>query len=157
MNKRDRHALVRVGGQIEALEELAAAGRGDPCRRARADAVVVEHRADPQQPLGALIDQRLAEMQPRAPLTNMLGRDPRLRQPPLREQLAEPQRVLAVGLRATLATPQRPRLHGLGQMRSPTARLDALCDEQPARARLDRDMHLTTAKRPIQSVTARRL
>ncbi len=81
-------------------------------------------------------------MQPRAPLAHVLGCDPGLRQPPLRRQLPQPQRVLAVCLGAPLATPQRTGLNGLGQMRDPAARLHSPGDEQPTRARLDRDMHL---------------
>ena len=42
----------------------------------RAQTVVIQGRADPKQPLGALIDQRLAQVQPRAPLADVLRRDP---------------------------------------------------------------------------------
>ena len=53
----------------------------------------------------------------------MLRRDPRLGQPPLREQLAQPQRVLAVGLRAPLA-PRNARV----------STVSARCATPPARA-----------------------
>ena len=60
------------------------AGRaGDLAGRASAQPVVIQGGADPQKPLGALIDRRLAQMQTRAPLADVLRRDPRLREPPL--------------------------------------------------------------------------
>jgi hypothetical protein len=88
----------------------------------------------------------------------VLGRDPRLRQPPVGEQLAQPLRVLAIGLSAPLAPPQRPRLHRLGQMRHRARRHQRIADEQPARARLHRNMHLTAAKafRPARHGRRRR-
>ncbi len=122
-------------GSSRRLRNSAAVRSCDPSRRARANPVVIEHRPDPHKPLRALIDQRLSQVQPRTPLTHMLSSDPRLGQPPLREQLAQPQRVLAVGLSATLAPPQRPRLHGLGQMRNTTRARDRPSNEQPASAR----------------------
>ena len=76
----------------------------------------------------------------------MLGRDPRLGQAALGEQLTQPARVLAIGLSAPLATPQRARLHRLGQMRNRTRGHERVTDEQPARARLHRDIDLAAAK-----------
>jgi hypothetical protein len=50
--------------------------------------------------------------------------------------------VLAVGLGAPLLAPQRARLNRLGEMWGDAHLDQRLTDEQPARARLDRDMHL---------------
>jgi hypothetical protein len=73
---------------------------------------------------------------PRAPLPHVLGRDPRLRQPPVGEQFAQPARVLTIGLGAALAPAQGARLHRLGQMRHRAGGHQRVTDEQPARARL---------------------
>jgi hypothetical protein len=59
-------------------------------------------RLDPLQPLRALVDQGVTHPGPRTPLAHVLGRDPRLREPPVAEQLAQPPGVLAIGLRAPL-------------------------------------------------------
>ena len=72
----------------------------------------------------------------------MLGREPRLRQPPFAEQLAQPLGVRAIGLGAALAAAQRAGLHRLGQVRHRPGPLQAPADKQPARARLNRDMDL---------------
>lgn len=117
----DGDPLTSVSRKPQAVEELAALGARDLARGAGADPVVIEHRSDSEQPLGALIDQRLAQMQTRAPLADVLRSDPRLRQPALSQQLAQPHRVLAIGLGATLTTPQRSGLDRLGQVRD-TAR-----------------------------------
>src|SRR3954447_5856398 len=69
--------------------------------------------------LRALIDQRVPHPRPRAPLPDVLGRDPRLGQPALGEQLAQPPGVLAVGLGAPLA-PRNARV-STGSARCATA------------------------------------
>ena len=76
--------------------------------------------------------------------------------PAIGEQLAQPARVLAIGLRAPLATPQRARLHRLGQMRHRARRRERVADEQPARARLDRDIDPRPAKRLAHARHGRR-
>jgi hypothetical protein len=90
--KRDRDAFAGIVGEIRAVEKRAAVRAGDLPERAGADAVVIEQvdRPDPQQPLGALVDQRLSQMQPRAPLADVLRSDPRFGQPTLGEQFAQP-------------------------------------------------------------------
>jgi len=72
----------------------------------------------------------------------MLGRDPGLRQTSVGEQLAQPPGVLAIGLGAALASPQRARLDRLGQVRLGTGGDQRVAHEQPARARLHRDLDL---------------
>ena len=88
------------------------------------------------------VDQRLSQPRARAPLPDVLRRDPGFRQPFLGKQRAQPARVLAIGLRAPLAPAQRARLDRLGEMRDRTGTLKRLGDEQPAGARLERDLHL---------------
>ena len=89
----------------------------------------------------------------------MLGRDPRLRQPPLGEQLAQPAGVLAIGLGPALATAQRARLDRLGQMRHRARSDQRVADEQPARAGLHRDVDLAAleALRPARDGRRRRV
>jgi hypothetical protein len=41
--------------------------------------VVVEHRLDPLLPLSTLIDQRVAQPDPRTQIEDVIGRNPRLR------------------------------------------------------------------------------
>ena len=48
--------------------------------------VLKEHGVNALQPFGALVDERLAQPHQRAQLEDVLGRDPRLRQPPLHQQ-----------------------------------------------------------------------
>jgi hypothetical protein len=78
----------------------------------------------------------------------MRRRDPGLRQPTRGEQLSQPAGVLAVGLGAPLLAAQRARLDRLGEMRNGARLGERLANEQPARARLDRDMHLLAGKAP---------
>src|SRR3954454_2539543 len=63
--------------------------------RGAGDAVVKQRGLDALHPLRALADQRVAQPRPRAPLADMLGWNPRLRQPALGEQFTQPASVLA--------------------------------------------------------------
>jgi hypothetical protein len=49
--------------------------------------VVIEHRLDALLPLAALRNQRMAQPHAGAQIEDVLGRDPRLRQPPDHHQL----------------------------------------------------------------------
>jgi hypothetical protein len=100
--------------------------------------------------------ERVTHPRPRAPLPHVLGRDPRLRQPPVGEQFAQPARALTIGLGAALAPAQGARLHRLGQMRHRAGGHQRVTDEQPARARLHRDMHLPAIKPPRPPFHGRR-
>ena len=132
--QRDLDPLARVGRQRQALQERAAFGGAQPLRGA-ADAVMKQRRLDALHPLGSFVDQRVSQPRPRAPLADVLGRDPGLRQLAVGEQLAQPAGVLAIGLGAPLATAQRARLDRLGQMRLSARRDQCVADEQPAGAR----------------------
>jgi hypothetical protein len=76
------------------------------------------------------------------------GGDPRLRQPALGEQRPQPARVGAIGLGVTLLASQRARLRRLGQVHHHTGARQHLIDEQPARARLHRDLHVLAGELP---------
>jgi hypothetical protein len=54
----------------------------------QADAVMEEHGVDALQPLGALVDERLAQPHQGAQFEDVRGRDPRLGQPPFEQQVA---------------------------------------------------------------------
>jgi hypothetical protein len=118
--------------------------------------VMKERRADPLNPAGPLGHQRVAQPGARAPLPDVLGRAPRLRQAPLTEQLTQPPGVRPVGLRAALAPPQRAGLHRLGQMRERAGPLQRPAHEQPARARLNRNMHDPAPEPPHPLLDRRR-
>jgi hypothetical protein len=77
--------LSRRRWQRQRAQERAAFGAQQLLGRGR-DAVIKQRRADPLQPAGAFVDQRLAQPRLGAPLPDMRGRDPRLRQPALGEQ-----------------------------------------------------------------------
>jgi hypothetical protein len=78
--------------------------------------------------------------------------DPRLTT--LVEQLAQPAGVLAIGLGPLLAAAQCARLDRLGQMRHRARGHQRVAREQPARVRLDRDMHLAASEVLLQRATA---
>ena len=78
--------------------------------------MVVEHRLDPLLPLGVLLDQGATQPRLGTQIENVIGRDPRLRQPPRQQQLAMMAGVRAVGLRTLLIPTKRRRLRWLGQM-----------------------------------------
>lgn len=101
-----------------------------------AHAVVKEHGVDALQPLGALVDERLAQPHQCAQLEDVFGRDPRLRQPPLDQQVAQVARVALVGLGAPLRTARRRRVGRLGELNRGAGALELLDDEPPASGRL---------------------
>ena len=104
----------------------AAGGSSKPVSQARASApssqlrgrhaVVIEHRLDALLPLAALLDERVAQPDPRAQVEQVLGRDPRFRQPADHQQLTQVARVGAIALGALLGPATRGGLGRLGQM-----------------------------------------
>src|SRR5512132_3577274 len=72
-------------------------------------AVVVAHRVYPLLPLAALVDQRVAQPHACAQIEDVLGRDPRLRQPVDHHQLAQMPGVGPIGL-GPLLRPRRAAL-----------------------------------------------
>jgi hypothetical protein len=71
-----------------------------------ADAVVKQRGLDALHPLRAFAEQRVAHPRAGAPLADVLGRDPGLRQPAVGEQLGAATGRLAIGLGAAFAAPR---------------------------------------------------
>src|ERR1035441_268864 len=89
----------------------------------------------------------------------MIGRDPRLRQPPDHQQLPQMLRVSAVALRTLLVAAQRARLRRLSQMHTRVDATQLLNDEMPASRRLERHLELLAsepAEEPSHALTVRR-
>jgi hypothetical protein len=116
--------------------------------------MVVEHRLDALLPLSALIGQRVPQPDPRAQIEHVIGRDPRLRQPPDHQQLAQMARVRAVAVGALLVPAPRGGLRRLGQVRAGADRPQFLNHEPPAGRRLQRDLQLPIPK-PAQELPHR--
>ena len=109
--------------------------------------MVIEHRLDPLLPLAALLDQRVTQPDPRAQIEDVIGRDPRLRQPPEQQQLAQMPRVGTVVLGALLVPAQRGVSAGSARCTTaPTRRSSSTTNRQPGR-RLERDLELLAANR----------
>jgi hypothetical protein len=108
--------------------------------------VVVEHGLDALLPLAALIDERVAQSDTGAQVEQVLGRDPRFRQPTDDQQLAQMARVGAVALGPLLGPAARRGLGRLGQMNLGADRPELLNDEPPARRRLQSHLDLLAAK-----------
>jgi hypothetical protein len=68
----------------------------------------------------------------------------------------KPAGVLAIGLGPALAAAQRAGLHGFGQVRRCPGRGQRVADEQPAGARLDRDVDLAPAEARRPAADGRR-
>jgi hypothetical protein len=107
-------------------------------------AVVVEHGLDPLLPLAALVGERMPRPDPRAQIEDVLGRDPRLRQPVDHQQLAQMPGIRAAGHRALLFALAGTGLRRLSQvhLRADSAKL--LDHEPPPRRRLQRNFELLT-------------
>jgi len=106
------------------------------------EAVVIEHRLDALLPLAALRDERVPQPHPGPQVEDVIGRDPRLRQPSDHHQLAQMPRVGAVVLGALLVPASCGGLGRLGQMHRRPDSPQFLDDEPPARRRLQRDLEL---------------
>jgi hypothetical protein len=121
--------------------------------------VVVEHRTDALLPLAALIDQRVTQPDLRTQVKQVIGRNPRLRQPPDHQQLPQMLRISPVTLRPLLLPAQRARLRRLSQMHLGAHATQLLNDEPPARRRLERHLELLASKpseKPPHAFTMRR-
>jgi hypothetical protein len=105
--------------------------------------VVEQHRVDALLPLGALVDQGLAQPHQLPQVQDVRRGDPRLRQPLLLQQLPQVAGVGPVGLGAPLAAPQRGGVGRLGQVGAQPGRLELLGHKPPAGAALHRDMPAT--------------
>jgi len=115
--------------------------------------MLIQLGVDPLHPRRALIDQRLVQPHPFAPLQHRRRRDPRLGQTPARQQLAQQPTIGAIGLGVTLATPRRLRIGRLGEVRLEPRRDDLLHHVAPTGATLHRQRH-PAAARPRRHVVA---
>jgi hypothetical protein len=90
-------------------------------------------------PGGVLLAQVAEQLQPGTHLQHLLRRNPRLRQPPGRQQLAQMPGVGAVTLRTTLRPAGGRGVGRLGQVRLHSGTAQLLHHEPPAGAGLDRE------------------
>ena len=109
-------------------------------------AVVIEHRLDPLLPFAALLRQGVAQPDAGAEIEDVIGRDPRLREPAGHQQLPQMPGVRTVALRALLAPPQGRGLRRLGQVHPRADRVKLLDDEPPARRGLQRHLELLASE-----------
>ena len=108
--------------------------------------MVVQHRLDPLLPLAPLLAKRVPQPDTGAQIKDVIGRDPRLRQPLDHQQLPQMASVRPITLRALLWALEPSGLRRLGQMHhcaNPTQLLD---HEPPTGRRLQRHLQLPTAE-----------
>ena len=103
--------------------------------------MVVEHRLDPLLPLAPLVRKRVPRTDPRAQIEDVLGRDPRLRQPRSSAAHADASRPRGRSSRASCC-PCSARLRRLGQMHLRADAAQLLDHEPPAGRRLQRHLEL---------------
>ena len=108
--------------------------------------MVIEHRLDPLLPLAALLREGVAQPDAGAEIEDVIGRDPRLREPAGHQQLPQMPGVRPVALGALLAPPQRRGLRRLGQVHPRPDRVKLLDDEPPARRRFQRHLELLASE-----------
>jgi hypothetical protein len=142
--QRDRHLLARGKGQRLRGQPLAPVA--DHQLPPPLAAVVIQGRLDPLLPLRALLGQRVPQPDPGAQIEDVIGRDPRLRQPLDHHQLPQMPGVRAVTLRALLRSPQPRGLRRLGQMHHRADPAQLLDEEPPAGRRLQRHLELPAAE-----------
>jgi hypothetical protein len=99
---------------------------------------------DPLGPHRTLIDQRLVEPHPFAPLQHRRRRDPRLGQIATLQQLAQQRRVGTIRLRPPLRPPRCLGVGRLGQMRLEARRRYLFDHVTPAGTPLHRQRHRLT-------------
>jgi len=110
-------------------------------------------------PLAVLCDQRETQPHLRAEIKDVIGRDPRLRQPPRQQQLTMMTSIGTVGLRALLVPTPRGGLRRLRQMHDRSDPPQLLNHEPPAGRRLQRDLELLATEpltEPAHPGTVRR-
>ncbi len=109
---------------------------------------MIEHSLNPLLPLGVLVHQRVPQPDLGAQIEDVIGRDPRLRQPPGHQQLAMMTSVRTVGLRTLLVPAQRRGLRRLGEMHHGADRAQLLDHKAPPGRRLERDLQLLASEPP---------
>src|SRR3954468_11898454 len=104
----------------------------------------------PLQPTGPLVQQILIEANHRTGLQHRLRGDPRLRDPPLREQLPQQPAVGAIGLGPALGPAPRGGFRRLGDMRLDPRPQQLLDHIAPPGAPLQREGHVRAAGETAQ-------
>ena len=150
--QRDRDLLTR--GRRQRLGRQPLAPVTDQQRAALRTAMVIQRRLDPLLPLRALLRERVAQPHAGTQIEDVIGRDPRLRQPLDHQQLPQMPRVRTVALRALLRSPQPRGLRRLGQMHARADPAQLLDHEPPAGRRLQRHLQLRAAE-TLQGTSAR--
>ena len=121
--------------------------------------MVIEHRLDSLLPLAALLRERVPQADAGAEIEEVLGRDPRLRQPADHQQLPQMSGVRPVALRALLVPAQRRGLRRLREVHPRADAVELLDHEPPARRRFQRHLELLpaeAAKEPAHAGAVRR-
>ena len=138
----DPHPLPAGRGQVDLVaEQPVPGGRRADRRLGHGDAVLEQLGVDPLDPHPSLIDQRLVEPHPFAPLQHDRRRDPRLGQIAGLQQLAQQPGVGTIGLGVPLAAPRRLRVGRLRQVRLEPGGDDLLDHVPPTGAALHRHRH----------------
>jgi hypothetical protein len=135
---------TRRDGQWLSGEPLAAVA--DHQRSALRTAVVIQGRLNSLLPLRALLGQRGPQPDPGTQIEDVIGRDPRLRQPLDHQQLRQMPCVRAIALRALLRPPKVGGLRRLREGHLGTGPAQLLDHEPPTRRRLQRDLELLAAE-----------
>jgi len=142
--QRDRDLLAR--GVRQRLSGQPLAPVTDHQLAALHAAVVIQRRLDPLLVLRALLRKRVAQPHPGAQIQDVIGRDPRLRQPLEHQQLTQMPRVGAIALRALPRSPQPGSLRRLCEMHAGADPAQLLDHESPAGRRLQRDLQPPAAE-----------
>jgi hypothetical protein len=146
VDHRQRHRDLLARGLRQRLRLKPRAPVADQQRTPLRAAVVIQRRLDPLLPLRALLRQRVAQPDPGAQIEDVIGRDPRLRQPRDHQQLAQMPGVGAIVLRALLRPPQPRGLRRLRQMNHRADAAQLLDHEPPAGRRLQRHLKLAATE-----------
>jgi hypothetical protein len=142
--QRDLHHRPGCGRKRREIETSSRLRASETGRGRRA--LVKQDCVRPLQPAAALVDERLAQPDPRPCFRHMRRGNPGLRHTRRLHKLAQVPRIDAVGLRPPLAPAQRGRVGRLGQMDDRPHPLELFDHEAPARARLDRKHRLATVE-----------
>ena len=108
--------------------------------------VVVEHSLDSLLPLATLVRERMPTADSCAEIEDVLGRDPRLREPANHQQLTQMPRVRTPGLRTLLAALPGAGLRRLSQMHLRADPAEPLDHEPPPGRRFQRHLELLAGK-----------
>jgi len=121
----------------------------------RNDPLVEELGLQALLPLGALVEQRLAQPHQGPQLQDVRRRDPALGKAALEQQVHHQLAVGVVGLGPALGAPQRAQLGGIGQVGHEAPALDLLRHEAPARGALQGEVGFGACLESLQPLPER--